>query len=331
MELIIGAITTLVLGVILAIAIREANKAAQNMEWLHFIIRKPKTIMWLGIICALFFGALIALMIVFPNDTVEWRIYLIFGAFAFIGISLAAHCALWKVEIDGNELRHSSLLKRTRVFTFDNIKKFEIKGQNTPYENVVLYSEGKKLLSVEKNCRGYDMLIARLRQQAFENNSFNDLWETDFDDIWDIDIKNNLLIALNGWLCKISGYGEYIEFLSHAERTAFFILQLEGEVNNGGFSQFFYSGSGDFANETPAALREIGANRMAEICAKALAALGGTVPKNRDEREIFLDNTFTDEIGEILNQCDMDFYEYRDDLVELLYRFVFNNRTQFNR
>ena len=135
----------------------------------------------------------------------------------------------------------------------------------------------------------------RQRKQIKESvNDFNAIREADFDDIWKIECNNNLLVALNGWLCRKCSYGENIETLTDAEKAFYFVVQLEGEVNNGGFSQFFYNSSGDFANETPAALRKIGADKTADICDRALAAFGGAVPRNRDERETMLDETSTD-------------------------------------
>ena len=169
---------------------------------------------------------------------------------------------------------------------------------------------------------GMFKIFNKLKQKKQIKDSIDDfmnLWETDFDDIWSIDIKSNLLVALNGWICKKSNYGENFEILSQAEKVFYLVFQLEGEVDNGGFSQFFYNSSGDFSNETPAALREIGANKTAAICDKALFPFGGALPQNRDEREAVLDNLLTDEINEILNQCDSAFYEEPDDLSELNY------------
>ena len=163
------------------------------------------------------------------------------------------------------------------------------------------------------------------------DNDFINLWDTDFDDIWNIDDKNKLLIALDGWLCKKCKHGENIEKLSKEEKSFYLVFQLEREINNGGFSQFFYNSSGDFANYTAAALREIGAEKTAKICDRALALFGGTVSNNRDERITMLNNTFTDENSEILSQCDNDFYEYADDLVELNYQFIMKNKNHFTR
>ena len=155
------------------------------------------------------------------------------------------------------------------------------------------------------------------------------LWDTDFDDIWSIENKNDFLIAMNGWLCKKSNYGEDIEKLSESEKVFYFVFQLEGEVNNGGFSQFFYNSSGDFANETANALHEIGAYKMEEIYKTAIAALGGAVPKNPDEWEIVLEAAITNEVDEFLSNCDTEFCMYPDNLVELNYQFIIQNKSDF--
>lgn len=170
------------------------------------------------------------------------------------------------------------------------------------------------------------------RKQIKESvNDFDALWDTDFDDIWNIENKNSFLIALNGWLCKKSNYGEYMGKLSDAEKAFYLVFQLEGEVNNGGFSQYFYNSSGNSANETANALCEISADKTAKIYKKALAALGSVVPKNRDERETMLEGIITDEVSEVLSKCDTEFYEYPDNLEDLNYQFILKNKAQFTR
>ena len=160
---------------------------------------------------------------------------------------------------------------------------------------------------------------------------FSNLWETDFDDIWNIENENNLLIALNGWLCKKSNYGDNIEKLSAAERVFYIIFQLEGEVNNGGFSQYFHNSNGNFANEVAKALREIGADETADICDTALAALGGEIPVEWALRQETLESVITDSVDKILSECDGAFYKYPDDLEELNYQYILNNKAQFTR
>ena len=74
---------------------------------------------------------------------------------------------------------------------------------------------------------------------------------------------------------------EDTEKLSDAERVFFCISQLESEVNSGGFSQYCYNNSGNFASEIADSLHTISADITTGIYEKALLILGGEVPKNR--------------------------------------------------
>jgi len=161
--------------------------------------------------------------------------------------------------------------------------------------------------------------------------SFYSLMEADFDDIWDIEVNNNLLVALSLWLSKKSDYGENIECLSEAERVFYTVTILEQEVNNGGFEQFFYNDSGSLSGAVVSSYSAIGAETAAEICAKAINSFPVGIPENRIERDEVLDSVFTDEISSILQQCDTEFYSCADDLVELSYRYIMANRAMFTR
>lgn len=147
----------------------------------------------------------------------------------------------------------------------------------------------------------------------------------DIDEIWKLENKNDFICAMSGYLCNKCEYGEKIEVLSKEERVIYVIDQLEEEVNNGGFSQYFFNNSGDFANEVVDALRTIGADGMAEICQTACSVFGGKVPERVEERRIELVN----EQKELWNQCDDEFYKYPDDLLELNYAYIREKKEKF--
>jgi len=157
------------------------------------------------------------------------------------------------------------------------------------------------------------------------------IWETDFEDIWVIEDKNHFLIALNGWICIKCNYGDNIEKLSKAESAFWLVSLLQGQVGNGGFVQFFFNSSGEFAHEIVEALCEIGAVRTLHIYKKVIEAVGGIVPKALAERENWYENTITDEVGTTLGEFDLLFYKDPDNLDELCYKYILDNKEQFSR
>jgi len=75
------------------------------------------------------------------------------------------------------------------------------------------------------------------------------------------------------------------EGLSEPERVFLCVWNLEAEINNGGFSQFFENSAGDCASATPAALRRVGAPEMAALVERAMEPFGPSgPPADREER-----------------------------------------------
>ena len=104
------------------------------------------------------------------------------------------------------------------------------------------------------------------------------------------------------------------------------------EVNNGGFSQYFFNSSGNFGNEIVASFEKIGAIKTAEICKKAISIFPNDVPTDWGKRQEFLtpdDEKDEERIEEFFNKCDDAFFEYEDDLSELNYQFIINNKESF--
>ncbi len=120
-----------------------------------------------------------------------------------------------------------------------------------------------------------------------------------------------------------------VQSLSKAERVFLCVWNLEAEVNNGGFAQFFTNSAGDNAIETPAALREIGAAQAAAIAEEANKVFQPEAPpRDRDARTRALERLGA-AAAEALNALDEKFYAYPDNLEELLRKFVEGNRDAF--
>jgi hypothetical protein len=118
--------------------------------------------------------------------------------------------------------------------------------------------------------------------------------------------------------------------LTPAEQVALCVDDLEREINNGGFDQFFWNSSGDHAHETVRALEAIGALQAAQIVREAIACFpGAIVPVDRDQRTVVVMPALPGPVREKWGALDGRFYDYPDDLTALLRRYVEANRAGF--
>lgn len=109
--------------------------------------------------------------------------------------------------------------------------------------------------------------------------------------------------------------------LSIKDRVLLCVVELEVEVNNGGFHQYYLNSAGDLAFFAPTALNMIGADKASEITQRANEFFGDLVPKDRAERIDILMGL--GEIGyEQWEDLDAKFYSYPDDVAHLLDVFL---------
>jgi hypothetical protein len=117
-----------------------------------------------------------------------------------------------------------------------------------------------------------------------------------------------------------------IDKLSDVEKNFLSIDELEGDVNNDGFYGYLYNSAGDNWDVALRALGLIGAGQAKKIFEEALSIFPNSAPpKDRAERQATLE-----QIGEknqvFLDETDKKFYEYPDDLTELLSAYIEKNK-----
>jgi hypothetical protein len=160
-------IIVILVWIIFIIIKKEVKNSEKNMDEKYFLVRQSKIILWMGVICALFFFYLIILTIIFPDDTVEWWVYLAFTMFAISGILVTLHCIKWELKIENDKIIYTPFFGEKKIFPISSIKKVKSKNR----QQIKVYDEKGKLFSVESNCRGYNVLISRLKSEhiPFEN------------------------------------------------------------------------------------------------------------------------------------------------------------------
>ncbi len=153
----------------------------------------------------------------------------------------------------------------------------------------------------------------------------------DIDKVLKLERRDKIVTEIDTYLNKKCEYGEKVNLLNNSQKVLWIIENLEREINNGGFNQFYWNSSGNYANETIDALILIEAYKTAEIVKKANSEFkNGSVPKDRAERQNELE-LIEENAEENWNNLDSEFYEYNDDLTELLIAFVINNKSDFEK
>jgi hypothetical protein len=110
--------------------------------------------------------------------------------------------------------------------------------------------------------------------------------------------------------------------LTEHEQTVILVWSLDGEVGNGGFEQFYFNSSGDYAAETVRALERIGAHRTAAIVAEASQPFPTQPPPaDRDKRITELD-TLAESARPTWDRLEREFYTDPDGLGGLLVAYL---------
>ncbi len=140
--------------------------------------------------------------------------------------------------------------------------------------------------------------------------------------------KNHYLIGLSE-SNRTKVWKEPFTLQSRAQQVFSAIWEVEAEVNNGGFKQYFYNNSTESAHFVAEALEKIGAPKTAEICKRAIAtAFPDGLPLTTEAIQCaaaaFPNNTL-----EALGPLDEEFFSYPHNLTDSLFDFVSEHPEEF--
>ncbi len=117
--------------------------------------------------------------------------------------------------------------------------------------------------------------------------------------------------------------------LTRAERNIVLVEELEREVNNGGFRQFFLNSSGSYAHETLAALTTVGSQVMTRLLKESISVFpNDNVPKINDIRRTTI-ASIDDSAAPVWNKLDTEFYKYDEDIYQLMINYIKDNIGDF--
>jgi hypothetical protein len=135
------------------------------------------------------------------------------------------------------------------------------------------------------------------------------------------------IIAIDNLLSPI--FYSKPEKLSEEERNIIYIEELEREVNNGGFSQFFFNSSGDYTEELIQALKAVGSINFCKLVESAKAEFPNSyVPKIRGERQEIL-GSIEEKANPVWDGLNTEFYKYEEDIYTLMLSYISKNIRKF--
>jgi ATP/maltotriose-dependent transcriptional regulator MalT len=121
------------------------------------------------------------------------------------------------------------------------------------------------------------------------------------------------------------GMRDECQALTEEERTVLAVEELEREVNDGGFDQFFTNSSKLFAPTIVDALQRIGCKKIATIAQQAIKALGiSDLTAEAIDTAMAID----DELRLAkLGRCDDSYYKCAEPIAERLFAFIKANKV----
>lgn len=144
-----------------------------------------------------------------------------------------------------------------------------------------------------------------------------------------IEDKGEYVYAIYKEIDRKCNFKDNLDILNRWERSLYVAMMLEIDVYNGGFEEYFCSQSSDYYQEVVSSFEELGSYEAAQICHRAISALGDKLPVNKQEREDYYNDVIEDSIDEALYNCEVEMKEKSNELTSLYYDYIKINENYF--
>lgn len=118
--------------------------------------------------------------------------------------------------------------------------------------------------------------------------------------------------------------------LSETEQTILAVEELEREVNNGGYHQFFINSSKEYAPIIVDTLNKILCPKTAEITQNAIDSLGITGALTVSAIDEAMNKDSNDELIEILSKFDDLYFASGEPIADQLFNYIKLNKNQIS-
>jgi len=116
-----------------------------------------------------------------------------------------------------------------------------------------------------------------------------------------------------------------------SRQAIYMISRLEAEVNNGGYNQFYFNSSGQFATALPEALKLVGATKFADLTERANSTFVKEKSKITEDQDGTVEGFSKSYENNPLNKFDEEFYKLNDveNLQKIQVDYIRKNKKEF--
>lgn len=143
------------------------------------------------------------------------------------------------------------------------------------------------------------------------------------DQVLAIENENEKIIALGAFCAQ--RYKSWTE----TERLINAIEDMENEVMNGGFSQYYFNSVGIDWQDAQIGLGKIGAIKSKDLLEKSFSVFPLSKPYTIREENTNVIRSLSQEQKAFLNSLDDEFMTYEDNIGRLVIRYAEKNRSDF--
>lgn len=163
---------------------------------------------------------------------------------------------------------------------------------------------------------------------SIENSLTDQTIDTTSDDMLLQVVYDNLFHKL------LAAHGKEYEIVmswNKSRQAIYMISQLEAEVNNGGYNQFYFNSSGQFAKPLPDALKLVGATKFADLTERANKTFEKENSKITEHQDGTIEGFSKSYENNPLNKFDDEFYKLNETkkLQKIQVDYIRKNKKHF--
>lgn len=194
------------------------------------------------------------------------------------------------------------------------IMKYELKGDVETYQ--------KKLEKLKEKYKG--TIVEKLEEEYFEEAELEEEEEEvplSQEEIFAIKEPDEFVIQYMIFLEQKCDYGNKIEVLNSVEKVIYYVDTLNSEVHSSGFEGYLSSDNFPGEEELEECLIKIKAMKVLKLWKKVKSKFpGDSIPKDMEKRLAIIERK-----RKSLDKLDSQFYDYPDDLEQLLFEYAQSN------